>query len=161
MTTIRQAVMLVSTNEAASSNEIRDGRGRTLSPRTATYSARPPGTCSPRMPYFTHRLSSPCMQNSQRSQVRLGFATTRSPTLTPSTSAPTAAISPAMSQPVQKGRGVFSAGMPSRTNRSRWLSAHARTRTSTSFGLSLGSGTSCSFSRSGPPNSLNASAFIR
>ena len=66
-----------------------------------------------------------------------------------------------MSQPVQNGSGVLSAGMPSRTNRSRWFRAQARTRTSTSVGLILGSGTSCSLSLSGPPNSLNASAFTR
>ncbi len=43
VTTIRHAVMLVRMKEAASSNEIDAGRGRTLSPRTATSSARPPG----------------------------------------------------------------------------------------------------------------------
>src|SRR5262249_53201311 len=88
------------------------------------------------------------------------FTATRSPTFTPCAWAPTSATSPAISQPVQKGRGVLRAGMPSRTKRSRWLSAHARTFTSTSLGLIFGSGTSCNFSLSGPPNSLNASAFI-
>src|SRR5437867_3756269 len=161
VTTIRQAVMLVRTNDAASSYFTCAGRGRTLSARTATSSARPPGTCSPRMPYFTHRLSSPAAQNSQRSQVRLGLTATRSPTFTPDTAAPTSTTSPAMSQPVQKGRGVLSAGIPSRTKRSRWFSAHALTRTSTSCGLILGSATSSYLSLSGPPNSWKASAFIR
>src|SRR5436309_11507654 len=161
VTTMRHAVMLVRTQDAASSSFTWAGSGSTLSARTATSSARPPGTCSPRMPYFTHRLSSPAAQNSQRSQVRFGFTATRSPTFTPCAAAPTSTTSPAMSQPVQKGRGVLSAGIPSRTKRSRWFSAHALTRTSTSCGLILGSATSSYLSLSGPPNSWKASAFIR
>src|SRR6267143_5299035 len=158
---MRHAVMLVRTKEAASSYFTWDGSGRTLSARTATSSARPPGTCSPRMPYRTQRLSSPAAQNSQRSQVRFGFTTTRSPTFTPGAEDPTSTISPAISQPVQNGSGVFSAGIPSRTKRSRWFRAHALTRTRTSVGLILGSGTSAYSSLSGPPNSRKRSAFIR
>src|SRR5918996_3027586 len=101
------------------------------------------------------------MQNSQRPHVRFGLTATRMPTLTFGTSAPTSAISPAISQPVQKGKGVLSARMPSRTKRSRGLRAHARTRTRTSLGLIVGSGTSWYASLSGPPNSLKASAFMR
>src|SRR5207245_1542921 len=59
-----------------------------------------------------------------------------------------------------EGRGLFSVGMPSRTNRSRWFSAHAFTRTRTSCGAIVGSGTSSYLSLSGPPNSWKRSAFI-
>src|SRR2546425_410836 len=120
VTTMRHAVMLVRTKDAASSYFTWAGSDSTLSARTATSSASAPRTCSPSMPYRTQRLSSPAAQNSQRSHVRFGFTTTRSPTFTPCAAAPTSTTSPAISQPVQKGSGVFSVGMPSRTNRSRW-----------------------------------------
>src|SRR5207245_289716 len=96
----------------------------------------------------------------RRSYGRFGSTTTRSPTLTPCAAAPTSTTSPAISQPVQKGSGVFSVGMPSRTNRSRWFRAHAFTRTRTSCGVIVGSGTSSYLSVSGPPNSWKRSAFI-
>lgn len=92
---------------------------------TRTSSASPPKSSSPIIP------SSVC-----------GFSETRSPTARPSTSAPTAAISPAMSPPGMKGIGTGKPGMPRRTKMSRWLSAQARTRATPSPGPHSGSGQS-------------------
>src|SRR5262245_2581768 len=65
-----------------------------------------------------------------------------------------------MSQPVQNGSGVLRAGIPPRTQRSRWFSAQARTRTSASPAPGVGVGTSSTWTRSGPPNSWKTAAFI-
>src|SRR5437867_1281120 len=101
------------------------------------------------------------MQYSHSPHVSPGFTTTRSPSSRSSTSSPTFAISPAMSLPRMCGRGSFRVGMPVRTNRSRWFSAHARTRTRTSDGPIAGSWKSVTYSRtSGPPWVRKITAFI-
>src|SRR5262249_13799704 len=111
-------------------------------------------------PKRTHRESSPFTHHSQAPHDRLGFTATRVPGAGPDTPAPRPATSPAMSQPVQNGRGVLSAGIPPRTQRSRWFNPHARTRTSASRGPGGGVAPSSPRPLPGPPNSWKSAAFI-
>src|SRR5262245_48654890 len=103
------------------------------------------------MRYFRQELSSPARHMRQRPHEVPGANITRRPASRPSSLEPRATISPAMSLPRMCGKATVRPGSPPRVQRSRWLSAHARTRTSSSPGSGAGSGSSSSCSTSGPP----------
>ena len=123
--------MNVSGIAAASTNERFAGFGRTFRAGTASFSAIPPETCSPRIAKRRQRFSLPERQRSQRPQPRLGFTTTASPTFMPSTPGPIASMTPATSDPSTCGKASFSPGQPMRTQMSRWFCAAALTATTT------------------------------
>ncbi len=151
VTSMCQAVWKTSGIAAASTNESSPGQGRQFASGQRTYSAQPPSMMYPRLVNFRHLLSSPERHAAQRPQVTPGARTTFCPTLTPLTSSPIFATSPATSLPGMCGSGMGTPGIPWRTHRSRWLIATARTRTKTSVALIFGSGTSVYCRTSGPP----------
>jgi hypothetical protein len=150
--TMRHAVSVTSGYAAASVHDTPSGSGSTLRPGTVMASAKVPARCSPRMPYVVHSDCSPARQNSQRVHQSPGFSSTRSPGFTRVTAGPTASTTPAPSAPRTCGNVCVMPGSPPTTNRSRWLSAAARTATTTSSGAwTVGRGTSATLTRSRPP----------
>src|SRR5713226_1131009 len=109
-----------------------------------------------------HKDCSPARQYSQVPSAIPGLIITRSPGRTARTSAPIACTTPAPSAPRMWGKAYW-CGSPRTTNKSRRLSAAARSATRTSRGPKElgGSGTSASCSWSRPPVARITQARMR
>src|SRR5579859_22234 len=165
VTTHRHAVQYEVDPAAAVVKSTPGGIGSRLAAGTATYSAKPPCVCSPKIRYSGHIVCSPRAQYSQRPHDSGPKTTTRLPGRTPAVPDPTASTSPAMSAPVMTGysrsfHGNTGCGGPVRAQTSIRFIAQARTRTSASPACKSGTGTRSTETTSGPPRPWTTAAFI-